>query len=175
MPFGLSNAPASFQHFMNDIFGDLLDVCGIIYLDDILIYSDDPKEHKKHVREVFRRLRQYGLYVRPDKCFFSVNSVEYLGFILSMDRRCQPLKSKPFRIGLNQRKSRTFNPFWVSLISTAASFPTIPTSWFRLPASLVMVLLGISQLKLVNHSKPSSPLSLELFTSALASSSHALV
>jgi len=85
MPFGLSNAPASFQRFMNDIFGDLLDVCVIIYLDDILIYSDDPKEHKKHVREVFRRLRQYGLYVRPDKCFFSVNSVEYLGFILSTD------------------------------------------------------------------------------------------
>src|SRR5271155_5392510 len=54
MPFGLSNAPASFQRFMNDIFGDLLNVCVIIYLDDILIYSDDPKEHKKHVREVFR-------------------------------------------------------------------------------------------------------------------------
>src|SRR5271155_2978718 len=49
MPFGLSNAPASFQRFMNDIFGDLLDVCVIIHLDDILIYSDDPKEHKKLV------------------------------------------------------------------------------------------------------------------------------
>src|SRR5271168_4960031 len=55
MPFGLSNTPASFQCFMNNIFGDLLDVCVIIYLDNILIYSDDPKEHKKHVREVFRR------------------------------------------------------------------------------------------------------------------------
>src|SRR6202789_4034912 len=85
VPFGLTNAPATFQRFMNCIFGDLLDVCVIIYLDDILIYSDDPKEHKKHVREVFRRLQQYGLYVRPDKCFFSVNSVEYLGFILSTD------------------------------------------------------------------------------------------
>jgi hypothetical protein len=53
MPFGLSNAPASFQRFMNDIFGNLLDVYVIIYLDNILIYSDDPKEHKKHVREVF--------------------------------------------------------------------------------------------------------------------------
>jgi hypothetical protein len=40
MPFGLSNAPAAFQHFMNNIFGDLLDVCVIIYLDDIFIYSD---------------------------------------------------------------------------------------------------------------------------------------
>src|SRR6202522_1089182 len=92
-----------------------------------------------------------------------------------LHRWFEDLKSKLSRIGLNQRKSRTFNPFWVSLISTAASFPTIPTSWFPLPASLARVLLGISQLKLVNHSKPSSPLSLELFTSALASSSHALV
>src|SRR6202522_2851540 len=72
---------------------------------------------------------------------------------------CLPLKSKLSRIGLNQRKSRTFNLSWVSLTSTAASFPTIPTSWFLLLASLARVLLEISQLKLVNHSKPLSPLS----------------
>ena len=54
MPFGLTNAPASFQRFMNDIFSDLLDVNVTIYLDDILIYSDDPKEHKAHVREVLQ-------------------------------------------------------------------------------------------------------------------------
>ena len=52
MPFRLTNAPASFQHFMNDIFADLLDVCVNIYLDDILIYSDNLAEHKKHVQEV---------------------------------------------------------------------------------------------------------------------------
>ena len=54
MPFGLSNAPAAFQCFMNDIFGDLLDVCTIIYLDDILIYSDDETSHIGHVREVLQ-------------------------------------------------------------------------------------------------------------------------
>ena len=85
MPFGLSNAPAAFQRFMNDIFSDLLDVHVIVYLDDILIYSDDPAEHKKHVREVLRRLRKHGLYARPDKCHFSTDSVEYLGFILSKE------------------------------------------------------------------------------------------
>ena len=52
MPFGLTNAPAAFQRFMNDIFSDMLDVHMIIYLDDILFYSDDPAEYKKHVREV---------------------------------------------------------------------------------------------------------------------------
>ena len=85
MPFGLSNAPAAFQRFMNDIFSDLLDVSVIIYLDDILIYSNDPEEHSEHVREVLRQLRQHGLYCRPDKCTFSSDTVEYLGFILSKE------------------------------------------------------------------------------------------
>ena len=52
MPFGLTNAPAAFQRFMNDIFSDMLDVHVIVYLDDILVFSDDPAEQKKHVHEV---------------------------------------------------------------------------------------------------------------------------
>ena len=56
MPFKLTNAPAAFQRFMNDIFSDLLNVHVIIYLDDILIYSDNPAEHTKHVHEVLHRL-----------------------------------------------------------------------------------------------------------------------
>src|ERR1700731_1958329 len=52
MPFGLTNAPATFQHFMNDIFSDLLNTFMVIYLDDILIYSEDPKQHVEHVQEV---------------------------------------------------------------------------------------------------------------------------
>ena len=52
MPFGLSNALAVFQQFINDVLGDLLDVCSIGYLDDILVYSNSLDEHKSHVREV---------------------------------------------------------------------------------------------------------------------------
>ena len=52
MPFGLTNVPAAFQCFMNNIFNDLLDVNVTVYIDDILIYSDDPAEHRKHVQEV---------------------------------------------------------------------------------------------------------------------------
>ena len=70
MPFGLSNAPAAFQHFMNDIFADLLDMCVVIYLDDILIYSEDLASHKKHVHKVLKRLRKHGLYAQEDKCEF---------------------------------------------------------------------------------------------------------
>ena len=80
---GLTNAPAAFQHFMNDIFTDMLDVSVIVYLDDILIYSDNMDDHRKHVREVLRRLRHNGLYAKPEKCSFHTDSVDYLGFILS--------------------------------------------------------------------------------------------
>ena len=70
---------------MNDIFSNLLDVYVIIYLDDILIYSDDPSKHTEHVCKVLCRLCKNGLYARPDKCRFSFDTVEYLGFILSKD------------------------------------------------------------------------------------------
>ena len=85
MPFGLSNAPAAFQRFVNEVFADLLDVCVVVYLDDILIYSDNPDEHRAHVREVLRRLRKHHLYARADKCEFHAESVEYLGYILSRE------------------------------------------------------------------------------------------
>jgi hypothetical protein len=85
MPFGLTNAPAAFQRFVNTIFADLLDVCVVVYLDDILIYSEDMASHKNHVKEVLRRLRENGLYAKPEKCEFHTTSVEYLGYLLSPD------------------------------------------------------------------------------------------
>jgi hypothetical protein len=83
MPFGLSNAPAVFQRFMNDIFADMLDVSVVVYLDDILIYSDDMDSHRRHVKEVLRRLRKNGLYASEKKCSFHQEQVEFLGYILS--------------------------------------------------------------------------------------------
>jgi hypothetical protein len=83
MPFGLSNAPTAFQHFMNNIFGDLLNICVIVYLDDILIYSDNRSQHKKHIKEVLYRLWKHGLYANAGKCEFHRDSVEYLGYILT--------------------------------------------------------------------------------------------
>jgi hypothetical protein len=85
MLFGLSNAPAAFQRLMNDIFSDLLDVCVIVYLDNILIYSDDMSQHKKHVKEVLCRLWKHGLYTNAGKCEFHRDSVEYLRYILTSD------------------------------------------------------------------------------------------
>ncbi|QRW22961.1 Retrotransposable element Tf2 protein [Rhizoctonia solani] len=82
MTFGLTNAPASFQHFMNDLFKDLLDVCVIIYLDDILIYSKDDATHTQHVHKVLHRLMENQLFCKASKCTFHVTSVEYLGIIV---------------------------------------------------------------------------------------------
>ena len=70
---------------MNDIFSDLLDVCIMIYLDYILIYSKDMTQHKEHIKEVLWRLWKNGLFVAMPKCEFYKESVEYLGFILSTD------------------------------------------------------------------------------------------
>jgi len=85
MPFGLTNAPAAFQRFVNSILSDMLDVCVVVYLDDILIYSEDIESHQKHVREVLRRLRKHNLFAKPEKCEFHTTSTEYLGFCLSPD------------------------------------------------------------------------------------------
>jgi len=85
MPFGLTNAPAAFQRFVNTIFADMLDVCVVMYLDDILIYSEDMESHQQHVREVLCRLRLHGLFAKPEKCEFHSDLVEYLGYCLSPD------------------------------------------------------------------------------------------
>lgn len=83
MPFGLTNAPATFQHFMNDTFRDLLDQSVVAYLDDILIYSADEEEHRKHVRLVLERLRSAQLYAKAEKCEFHRSEIEFLGYVVS--------------------------------------------------------------------------------------------
>ena len=83
MPFGLINAPAAFQYFVNTVFADLLDVCSIVYLDDILIYSADMASHKKHVQEVLWQLCTNSLFAKLEKCEFYTESTEYLGYQLS--------------------------------------------------------------------------------------------
>ena len=85
MPFGLCNAPGTFQHFANDKFRDFLDDFLVIYLDDLLIYSKTLEEHKRHVRLVLERLQEAGLYVKPQKCQFHIKKVSFLGFMISSD------------------------------------------------------------------------------------------
>jgi hypothetical protein len=83
MPFGLTNAPANFQHFINDVLCPYLDVFVTAYLDDILIYSDNLKDHRDHVLKVLEALSEAGLHLKPEKCEFHHQEVKYLGFIIS--------------------------------------------------------------------------------------------
>ena len=83
MLFGLTNTLAAFQCFMNDVFSNLLDVCVVVYLDDILIYSDNITQHWSHVKEVLKRLWKARLYAKAEKCEFHSDSIKYLGYVLS--------------------------------------------------------------------------------------------
>ncbi|WVZ97050.1 LOW QUALITY PROTEIN: hypothetical protein U9M48_042614 [Paspalum notatum var. saurae] len=83
MSFGLTNAPAFFMYMMNSVFVNELDKFVVVFLDDILIYSKDGKEHKEHLRIVLTRLREHKLYAKFSKCAFWLKEVGFLGHILS--------------------------------------------------------------------------------------------
>lgn len=80
MPFGLTTAPASFQRMVNTVLRPYIDQFVIVYLDDILVYSENEDDHHQHVRLVMDTLRAHALYAKPEKCDFDVKEVEYLGF-----------------------------------------------------------------------------------------------
>ncbi len=84
MPFGLTNAPATFQAVINRALHEYLDIFVIAYLDDVLVYSSGTlEEHVEHVKKVLRKLKEYRLYLQPEKCEFHVKETEFLGFIIS--------------------------------------------------------------------------------------------
>jgi len=83
MSFELTNTPAAFQCFMNNVFSNLLDVYIIVYLDDILIYSDDIMQYWSYVKEILKQLCKPGLYVKVEKCEFYSDFVEYIDYVLS--------------------------------------------------------------------------------------------
>ena len=83
MPFSLTNISIAFQWFINNLFSNLLDICVMIYLNNILIYSNNMSEHHKHVKKVLKHLWKTGFYAKAEKCKFYSKSVEYLEYILS--------------------------------------------------------------------------------------------
>ncbi|XP_036142872.1 uncharacterized protein LOC118645594 [Monomorium pharaonis] len=85
MPFGLKNAPATFQRLMNSVLTGMQGLRCLVYLDDIVIYGSSLKEHNKRLEEVLLRLREANLKLQPDKCEFLQKEVNYLGHIISKD------------------------------------------------------------------------------------------
>lgn len=81
--FGITNAPATFQSMINTISSDLIDIGVLIYINDVLIYTETKEEHNRIVYKVLKRLQENKLAINPKKCVWSQAQVEYLGYIIS--------------------------------------------------------------------------------------------
>jgi hypothetical protein len=83
MPFGLTNAPAVFMDLMNRVFRPYLDKFVVVFIDDILVYSNSYLEHEQHLRQVLSTLREHQLYAKVSKCEFWLKEVVFLGHVIS--------------------------------------------------------------------------------------------
>lgn len=115
MPFGLTNAPAVFQSLINDVLRDFLNRFVFVYLDDILIFSQNLAEHQSHVRQVLQRLLENKLFVKAEKCDFHSSKVSFLGFIIESGKvKADPEKIKAiieWPIPDNRKKLQRFIGF----------------------------------------------------------------
>ena len=89
MPFGLNNAPATYQRCIDVILMGLKGIDCLVYLDDIICFSTTMEEHARKLRDIFKRLEQANFKIQPENCVFVTDTVEYLGHI------CTPLGVRP--------------------------------------------------------------------------------
>jgi hypothetical protein len=85
MSFGLTNTPAYFMYLMNSVFMLELDKFVVVFIDDILIYSKTREDHANHIRIILQQLRDHRLYAKFSKCEFWLDSVKFLGHIISSE------------------------------------------------------------------------------------------
>ena len=110
MPFGLCNAPATFQRLVQKVLGGL-DFCNV-YIDDTIVFSDSVEEHIKHLEQVFSRLKRVGLKLHPNKCKIAYPEVQFLGHVISAEG-ISPNPDKvnavrDFKVPINVRMVREF-------------------------------------------------------------------
>jgi hypothetical protein len=114
--------PTLYERFFKDNLG----VCVVVYLDVILIYSDNPEERLKHVREVLRRLRVNYKYAKVVECAFSVDTTDLHGIIIGPDDL--RMDTSKIQVICDWPTSRTSNRSWISQTSTNGLSPRIPIS-----------------------------------------------
>ena len=84
MPYGLCNAPATFQHLMQNCLGELNLIYALIYLDDMIVYSKTEEEHLVHLHTALEQFMEHGLKLKPSKCNFFRTEISYLGHKVSV-------------------------------------------------------------------------------------------
>jgi transposase InsO family protein len=142
MPFGLCNAPATFQSYINTAMKGILDDFCVVYLDDILIFSETEEEHERHVGEVLERLRKHDLYAKLSKCSFHQEEVHFLGFIVGRNGiRIDPGRSQ----AVNEwPEPRSFHDIQVFLGFTGY-FRRFISHYARITAPLTDMLKGMKR------------------------------
>jgi hypothetical protein len=185
MPFGLMNAPAVFQEFMNAIFRDIIDIWVVIYMDDILVFSRRKEEHTQHVREVLSRLRKHHLFLKPQKCDFYTTSTSFIGINISPEgmsiekERIRAVSEWPTPTTVKQLQSflgfANFLRRWVKDFSSLAKPLTTLTrkderwNWGKeQEEAFNAIKQGITSSPVLMHPKPEEPYYLETDASGVA-------
>lgn len=112
MPFGLKNAPATFQRMMNEVLREYINKCCVVYLDDILIFSTSLQEHLVAIRKIFEKLAEHNLKIQVDKCSFLKKETEYLGHVLTSEgMKPNPNKTKciqEYKLPTTEKQLKSF-------------------------------------------------------------------
>ena len=83
MPFGLCNAPATFQRLMNEVLDDVIGKFCFVYIDDVIVYSKNFQEHLEHLQEIFTKLMKYSLHLKISKCSLFQHEIKFLGHVVN--------------------------------------------------------------------------------------------
>ena len=134
MPFGLTNIPASFQTLINDIFREYLDIFVVAYLDDILIYSINEKDHIKQINLVLETLEKADMRINEPKYTFHTKEIKFLGYIIGSKRikmdpkKVQAIQDWPIPRNITEiQKFMGFANFYRRFIKSYSDITTLLT------------------------------------------------
>lgn len=136
LPFGLMNAPATFQALMATVFRGLTFQNVMVYIDDIVVYSQTWNDHMKHLKQIFDRLKEANLKLHPGKCKFGLRKILYLGHVMSregieVDKKKVELVER-YPTPKNQKELRSFLGLAVYYRKFVSNFSKIATPLHRL-------------------------------------------
>ena len=146
MPFGLANAPSSFQNFISDVLkNNILDIFFTAYIEDILVFRKTLKEHKQHVKTVLSCLQAAGLQLDIDKCKFEVHEIKYLGLIIqsaSPESHSRCVKMNPVKTSAIDTWE---SPKCVKDVQEFLGFPNFYRPFFKDFAKLIFSLTALTR------------------------------